>query len=356
MFTNRFVAVALTAGLGVVAATSPGRTPDRSPVTRALDDLIKADGVPGAQAVITERGRSHEITRGVGDLRTGGPFPHQAQIRIGSNTKAFVATVMLQLVAEGRIVLDAPAEHYLPGVLHAVTIRQLLQHTSGLVDYLDLLDLYDNRWSATTPRQQVDAAMTLRPHFAPGTDWAYSNTNYALAGMVIEQVTGRSVGDEITRRLIVPLGLGATYFPRPSETGIRGRHPRGYQEVDGVLVDYTDQNTTMAGAAGAMVSTGADLNRFYIALLGGRVLPDTQLTEMKRTVPAAALPNAEYGLGLMRIMLSCGKEIWGHGGSLPGFRTRGGVTAEGVAVNVTVNEMVEVDHTMAAVEAAVCSR
>ncbi|WP_281261673.1 serine hydrolase domain-containing protein [Actinokineospora auranticolor] len=348
--------------LAGTAGTSSAAAGGGHEVARALENAIRGDGVPGGQVVITQDDRSGRISAGVGDLRTGRPFPDRASVRIGSNTKAFAATVVLQLVAEQRVDLDAPVERYLPGVVRGngndgarVTVRQLLQHTSGLPDYLRLRDPLTNRWNHTTPVELVRSAMSLPPDFPPGAGWRYSNTNYALAGMIIERVTHRSAGDEINRRIIEPLRLAGTYYPAEYEVGIRGAHPRGYHTVDGKRVDYTHLDPSWAGAAGAMVSTGEDLNRFYTALLRGRLLPEAQLAEMKRTVPADVYPGAGYGLGLVRIPTSCGKEFWGHGGSIPGFRTRGGVTADGRAVTVTTNEVADSDtRVMAVVDTAVC--
>ncbi|MEV6907381.1 serine hydrolase domain-containing protein [Amycolatopsis sp. NPDC051071] len=342
-----------------VAAADPG---DKYRIERALEELVAEGGPPGAQAVVTERGRTREIARGAGDLRTGKPFPHQARVRIGSNTKVFVATVVLQLVAEKKVVLDAPIERYLPGVVpngSRISVRQLLQHTSGLADYLPVIDPDEIRWREYGTAELLKTAMALDPDFEPGTSWAYSNTNYLVVGELVRKLAGRPVATEIDRRILRPLGLTATYYPRPYETGIRGPHPRGYDAGSGERVDFTVQNPSYAGAAGAMVGTGEDLNRFFIALLGGRLLPPAQLAEMKRTVPSAAHPGG-YGLGLIRYLTSCGTDVWGHGGSIPGFRTRGGVTADGRAVNVSVNEVVYApeasDNVVKVVDAAVCPR
>ncbi|MEV0675284.1 serine hydrolase domain-containing protein [Actinosynnema sp. NPDC050436] len=351
--------------LVVLVGAVPAHAEPGGRVGAALEWLVEANEAPGAQAVVTERGRSREIGRGTGDLRTGKPFPRHSRVRIGSNTKSFVATVVLQLVAQGRVGLDAPVERYLPGLVTGngndgtrVTVRHVLQHTGGLPEYLRVVDLHELRWTHVEPVELVRAAMTLPPDFEPGTRWSYSNTGYVLAGLIVEAVTGRSIGEEITRRVLVPLGLASTYYPRRDETGVRGPHPRGYHLQDGGLVDYTDQNMSWAGPAGAMVGTGEDLNRFFTALLAGRLLPPALLAEMKRTVPMDLIPGAHYGLGLVRIPTSCGKDLWGHGGGLPGFLTRGGVTEDGRAVNVTVNRHIttaeQSSNPYKVAEAAVC--
>ncbi|WP_433664004.1 serine hydrolase domain-containing protein [Nocardia sp. CA-128927] len=330
----------------------------RAKVTAALHNLISADHLPGAQVVVTEHGQVWTANAGAGNLEQGTPFPDNAQVRIASNTKTFVATVMLQLVAEGKVELDAPVERYLPGVVHGpgidgnhITIRNMLQHNSGIPEYAaefgvtpkpGQIETHNEqvRWGITDMDEVVRNALTAPADFEPGAQWAYSNTNYALAAMVIERITGSSIGAEITHRIIEPLGLLDTYYPNPDETDIRGAHPLGYSQIDGKLVDYTRQNVTSAGAAGAMVSTGADLNRFFTALLNENLLPPAQLAEMKHTVPLPVPgPPVGYGLGLMSQQLSCGKDSWGHGGDIDGFETRGGVTSDGRSVTVIVNQV-----------------
>ncbi|MFI7000980.1 serine hydrolase domain-containing protein [Nocardia sp. NPDC050175] len=344
----------------------------RDATVRALDAVVRA-GLPGAQVVVTERDRDWIATSGVGDLATGARFPDNGHIRIGSNTKTFTATVLLQLVAEGKVGLDAPVERYLPGVVQGfgndgtrITVRNLLQHTSGLPDMEQLLskapqpDLARMRWQRFDAADVVRQVLTLPSRFAPGAKAEYSNTNYLLIGMLIERVTGQPIAAEITRRIIEPLGLRETYYPAPGENGLRDPHPLGYAEFDGRLVDYTDFDPSWAGAAGAMISTGAELNRFFIALLAGKLLPPAQLAEMKRNpLPFDRMPGAGYGLGLIHYPVPCGKEVWGHGGSISGFRTRNGVTADGRAVTIVVNQVLDSgpsdDAVLKAFDAAVCA-
>lgn len=350
-------AVALLAvpACGGETATPPQPGPE---VQQALDDLVRA-GFPGAQAVITTPAGERTFTAGVGDIASGAPFPDGAFVRIGSNTKSFVATVILQLVAEGKVELDAPVERYLPGVVHGngndgnrVTVRQLLQHTSGLPDYLPSgdpsatadseklePDTEAARWQRYTPEDLVAIAMAMPPLYEPGAKAVYTNTNYILLGMLIERVTGQSAAAAINARIIEPLGLRDTYFPAPGDTGLRSPHPRGYEKTDGTRLDFTYFDPSMADAAGAMIATGADLNRFFTALLAGKLLPAAQLDEMRRTISIDRMPSAGYGLGLVQHTAPCGELITGHGGSIPGFGTHTGVTADGVAVTLTVNEL-----------------
>ncbi|MGW5439981.1 serine hydrolase domain-containing protein [Nocardia asteroides] len=243
----------LAAGAGAVAVlavsacggeTAAATTPSPE-VRQALDALVRA-GFPGAQAVITTPAGEQTVTAGVGDVAAGTPIPDGAFVRIGSNTKTFVATVILQLVAEGKVELDAPVERYLPGVVRGngndgsrITVRQLLQHTSGLTDYLaggdpslrrDRVPAAATRHrhrpqTALYPADLVAIAMSMPPQFEPGARAVYTNTNYILLGMLIEQVTGRPAATEIGTRILEPLGLRDTYFPAPGETGLRAPHP-----------------------------------------------------------------------------------------------------------------------------------
>ncbi|WP_406114669.1 serine hydrolase domain-containing protein [Kitasatospora purpeofusca] len=362
-----------TAGLALTAfAPAPAAAAPRpDTVQQRLDALVKEDKVPAALATVKGRdGRNRTYTAGVGDLATGARVPADGQIRAGSNTKAFVAVVVLQLVAEGRIGLDSTVDTYLPGLLRGdgfdgrnITVRQLLQHTSGLPDYMDAPALADftaiqYRWFE--PRELLDGALARKARFAAGTGWEYSNTNYLVAGLLIQKVTGRPYGEEVTKRVVDRIGLRHTYVPAAGETALREPHPHGYLRTapDAPLVDYTAMDASMAWAAGAVVSTNTDLNTFYGALLGGRLLPAAQLAQMRTTVPAELLGDGvRYGLGLQSRPLTCGGLVWGHGGTSPGYRTRGGVTEDGRAANITVTVIPDAatgKRLTDAVDAALC--
>ncbi|MFF7748341.1 serine hydrolase domain-containing protein [Streptomyces sp. NPDC007971] len=354
----------MTMGALAPPAASAAAGPDT--LRKGLNTLVHTDGVPAALASVEDRdGRTRTYTTGVGDLATGAKVPRDGQVRIGSNTKTFTAVVVLQLVGEGRIGLDAPVGTYLPGLVRGdgidgrrITVRQLLQHTSGLPDYSKYLSddirYYD-------PRELLDVALRHKADFAPGTQWAYSNTNYLVAGLLVQKVTGHPLAEEIDRRVIGRVGLRHTYFPAPGEVTIRERHPRGYyQDSAGApLVDATEWDPSWAWAAGQMVSTNSDLNRFFGALLAGRLLPKAQLDQMRTTVPAGhPFPaGARYGLGLVSTPLSCGGVYWGHGGSMTGYETRGGVTEDGRAADVAVTTQpspAAQEHMAAVVDTALC--
>ncbi|MFE6049964.1 serine hydrolase domain-containing protein [Kitasatospora sp. NPDC056446] len=369
---HRAVAVVTAVAAGVMAAGAlaptaafAGGKPDS--VQQSLNALVKDDGLPAALASVKGRdGRTRTYTAGVGDLTTGAKPPVDGQIRAGSNTKTFTAVVVLQLVAEGKIGLDTPVETYLPGLLRGdgidgrnVTVRQLLQHTSGLPEYVDKAAILSSPNRYYEPRELLDAALAQKAHFAPGTRWEYSNTNYLLAGLIIQKVTGRPLGEEVTKRVIDRIGLRHTSFPTPGDTAIHEAHPKGYhREADGSLRDYTELDPSWGWAAGAVVSTNTDLNSFFTALLGGRLLPPAQLAQMRTTVPAEGMdPGVGYGLGLMSRPLSCGGVAWGHGGTIPGYKTAGGVTDDGRAASVAVTAIPGDEagqHIDAAVDAALC--
>ncbi|MFC6090797.1 serine hydrolase domain-containing protein [Saccharothrix lopnurensis] len=255
-----------------------------------------------------------------GEARVDGHF------RVGSVTKTFVATVVLQLVDEGRVRLDDPIARYVDGVPRGgeITVRQVLSHSSGLYDYAHGEGWSTNRWRGAErfrhhePRQLLDEAFRHPSHFDPGTSWRYSNTNYVVAGALVERVTGRPYGAEVTDRIVKPLGLRHTSVPgdRP---GLPRPHARGYTEVDGRLVDATLMNPSLDWAAGEMISTAGDLNRFLDALLGGRLTSPSALAAMRTTTPTGSI--FAYGLGLQRYDLPCGRSVWGHGGELIGYLT-----------------------------------
>ncbi|MFJ5926981.1 serine hydrolase domain-containing protein [Kitasatospora sp. NPDC092948] len=357
---------ALLLGGTAPSALADAKAPDV--VQQRLNTLVAGDRLPGALAAVQGRdGRTRGYTAGVGDLATGAKVPADGQVRIGSNTKTFVAVVVLQLVAEGKVSLDASLDTYLPGLIHgdgidgrAITVRQVLQHTSGLADYTDFLDLADPG-QYIEPRDLLDIALAHRPDFAPGTDWKYSNTGYLIAGLIVQKVTGRPVGEEITRRVIDRIGLRHTYFPAQGDMTVRERHPHGYvmpEEPGDRAFDITEMDPSWAWAAGAMISTNSDLNRFFAALIGGQLLPPAQLAQMRTTVPAAYMgPGARYGLGIASRPLSCGGLYWGHGGTIPGYVTRGGVTEDGRAANIAVTAVPDPEakqRVADAVDAALC--
>ena len=348
-----------------------------SAIQQALDDLVAEDGFPGATAAVRGRdGRVRTYTAGVGNLSTGAPVPANGRVRIASNTKMFTATVVLQLVGQGLVDLDAPVERYLPGLVRGhgndgrrITVRMLLQQTSGLPDYDTIVveaggTLADVAHTYFEPRQLVDAALAERRHFAPGTAWEYSNTNYVLLGLLAERVAGRPIGEQITRGIIAPLQLKDTYWPDLGEQKLRGRHPQGYfADAPGApWQDLTRMDPSLGWAAGQLVSTPRDLGRFMAALVGGELLAPAQLAEMRDTVAAPGFepePGWRYGLGLAEHDTSCGVTGWGHGGDIQGFESRNLVTDDGrwavVVVTALPTSLDMVRHVGESVDTAICA-
>jgi D-alanyl-D-alanine carboxypeptidase len=367
------VGVGVGAPVGAPTADAAVRTThptDHTRLHRILQRLTTVDGGPGALAEVRDRTGSTVLTSGVADVRSGAPVRRDSRFRIGSMTKPFVATVMLQLVAERRVALDAPVERYLPGVVRGngndgrvITVRQLLQHTSGVPDVLDHLspqEILKDPLAHHDTRDLVNLALAHPPTFEPGKGWRYSNTGYLLAGMIIEKVTGRPYGEELQRRIVEPLQLRGTSLPG-DDPAIPGPHPRGYARPgeDAPLIDITAINPSVGGAGGEMISSGTDLNRFLDALVRGKLLRPAQLREMTRTRPTGNADGRAYGLGLESRPLPCGGLYWGHTGDFPGYETAGGATIDGRQATVMVNlgpggSDAQSDDMKAAVRTALC--
>ncbi|MFE3148211.1 serine hydrolase domain-containing protein [Streptomyces sp. NPDC059218] len=289
-----------------------------------------ADGYPGVIGMVRKGDSAQYVHAGVGNRATKVPADPKAAFRIGSNTKAFISTVLLQLEGEKKLTLDDTVARWLPGAVAAngydgskITIRQLLNHTSGLPDYLSAVQinapyfLNINPREVFPPQNLVNVALGMRaPTSTPGETFAYSNTNYVLAGMVIKAVTGSEPAAEVQRRIIEPLGLHDTSFPT-ADPALYGNYLHGYVLRAILIDDATVSNVQVSGSAGAMVSTMDDLATFTRALMTGKLLEPAQMTELKTTVPVNA--EAGYGLGIEHVKLPCGKWAWGHNGAVLGY-------------------------------------
>ncbi|MFD8595202.1 serine hydrolase domain-containing protein [Kitasatospora sp. NPDC059646] len=337
-------ALALAVGAGLLAALAPaaaarpavpaaaadtaGRPADWQAADAALAGMTDPGYSTSALGAVRVDGRlAWSSATGVAELGTGRPADPRGAFRIGSATKTFVATTLLQLVGEHRLNLDDRLESLLPGTVpnsHTITVRQLLNHTSGVADYtqdpaFDFSDQWLNggRYTSYRLRDLVDLANRYPPAFAPGQDWQYSNTNYILIGMIIEKLTGHSWNDEVTRRIVRPLRLTDTWMPGDFPF-VPGPHAHAYAKSSAGPVDVTELNPSMAASAGGGISTTADLTAFLDALLGGRLLRPAELAAMKETTPHGE--GQTYGLGLQRLDTPCGA-FWGHAGGIPGYRT-----------------------------------
>ncbi len=326
----------LTLVPGPASAASPATNPTvsgaRTTLNAALNDVVAA-GVPGIIVQVQDPHRAaRHYAAGVDDLTTSAALRPTAQFRIGSITKTFVATIVLQLVGEGRLSLDEPVAQRLPRLLSngaRITVRQLLNHTSGLPDYAGDPELFtgivQNRvWH---PRELVTLAQKHPQLFAPGSAWSYSNTNYIVAGLLIEAVTGHPLARELNQRIFSALHLNHTSFP-VADAPLTGYYAHGYittevnPTADGQPLDVTGYNPSHAWAAGAIVSNATDLSTFYRALMHARLIGPALLAQMKTTVaedPTDPNSTFRYGLGLQRVNDTCGVN-WGHGGSIFGYQ------------------------------------
>jgi D-alanyl-D-alanine carboxypeptidase len=324
--------------------TEPVAAGVKTTVATQLDDLVRNKVITAALIRVGGRGADWTAAAGRADITSGRPANAAGYFRIGSITKTFVATVLLQLSDEGRLRLDDPIERHLPGLVpdgEHITIRRLLDHTSGLYDYAHEPGYSTNRWRGADrfrtyrPRQLLEIAFAHPPNFPPGTGWRYSNTNYIPAALLIEKLTGRPYGEEITRRILRPLRLTQTIIPG-TRPGLPPPHAHGYEILpNGRTVDATRMNPSLDWAAGEMISTTRDLGRFFDALLGRRLTSKTALTAMRTTTATQA--GYEYGLGLQKYTLPCGTTLWGHGGELTGYLTFAFRADNGRQMTISIN-------------------
>jgi D-alanyl-D-alanine carboxypeptidase len=372
--------LAIAAALGSLRcaeehAASP--VTDARAVQQALDVLTDADGAPGALIQVrARRGDSVTLTAGTSELGRAAPMiGAEGQFRVGSLTKPFVALAVLQLVADGEVALDRSIEVYLPGVVRGtadgasidgrqITVRQLLQHTSGIPDYVRYFTAIPQE--PVAPGDLVAFALEHAPDFEPpGSSWSYSNTGYLILGLLLERVTGKDIASVLVERIMQPLGLTQTYWPPAGERAIRGPHARNYTprpgDPAGELVDVTDLEPSVAWAAGQLISTPTDLNRFWEALFDEGVLSDSLLREMTDALVLSDDfdPGAGYGLGLFRRSLSCGGFYWGHSGDHLGVQAESGRDDDDgrqVTVYITRRQGERTsEHIEQAVDVALCS-
>ncbi|WP_405796389.1 serine hydrolase domain-containing protein [Streptomyces sp. NBC_01506] len=342
-------------GEGGGGRDSAGAALSQKQLQREVDRTLKDAGYVGISVQVRDGQSRRYAVAGEAELGTGRPVSHEADFRAASVTKTFVSTVVLQLVAEGRLSLDDTVEDWLPGVVAGngndgsrVTVRHLLQHTSGIYNYDVTEDTGDTaadfertRFDHYDPQDMVAGAMKHRPDFDPADpsdlepDWSYSNTGYVLAGMIIEEVTGKPWDREVRDRIVRPLGLTRTYAPG-DDPRLKGPYTHTYQQLPGstAMTDTSIRNVSWASAAGELITGERDLDRFLTALQRGRLLPPAEMAELRKAVPAAGdyqmvFPGLHYGLGVMRQPLTCGGDRWGHGGDLEGQTIRTAVSEDG---------------------------
>ncbi|MGQ0840989.1 serine hydrolase [Actinokineospora sp.] len=312
--------------------------PLRTKLRQAIEAMLPL-GAAGAQFRVSVGEDTFVARAGVEAFGAAAPVPVDGRFRIACITKMYVSVVLLQLTAEGKVDLDAPIATYLPDLLpdgDKVTVRQMLQHTSGLYNHADSFQrpgerFQRDRYNHYDAAELVAVAAAKPLNFEPGTKFEYSNTNYIALGLLIKAVTGKSYEEEIRTRILEPLGLRNTVLPGEDPV-IHGPHARGYMKIKGESVDVTEMNPSEACSAGSIIATTADLDAFLVALMDGKLLAPAQFAEMKTTVPPEWVPlpmSNGYGLGFMPLETDCGLSLWGHGGGIPGYATFVGSTLDG---------------------------
>ncbi|MFI6500349.1 serine hydrolase domain-containing protein [Nonomuraea typhae] len=338
------LAAALLAGAATAGAAAADSRPasagqDRQELQQAIQVFVDSGLAAGMQIRVNDERGEWAGSAGVRKLGTSAKPPTNGRFRIGSTTKNFVATLVLQLVDAGKLKLDAPVAGYLPelGLDPEITVRMLLQHTSGLIDYTYDVDAEGKpvqgipwqgkawvakRFHTYTDEELVRLALSKGPKFKPGKRWSYSNTNYVVAKLLIEKVTG-SYEREMKRRILWPLKLTRTELPGAG-TDIRGPYAHAYYRYENEpgqwkVIDVTRQNPTWISAAGDMISTTEDLQTFFSALNGGELVSAESLAEMRKPHLESGAIYGRYGLGTWVQNLSCGGTVYNHNGSNNGY-------------------------------------
>ncbi|MET3984841.1 serine hydrolase domain-containing protein [Streptomyces sp. PvR034] len=326
-----------TAVPGVSAATdppvAPGTVRELTPaVAKQLDEAVQRvmteAKVPGVSVGLWTPDKGQYVRAfGVADKATGQKMSTDLYTRIGSETKTFTVTALLQLVDQGKVGLDDPIGKYVTGVPNGdkITLRQLAEMRSGLFNYSADEGFYKalttNPDKPFTPQQLLDYAFKHPVLFAPGAQFSYCNTNLILLGLVVEKQSGQTLADFVQEHVLTPAGMHKTLFPKGAE--FPEPHAQGYtmQTASGKVEDSADWNPSWGWAAGAMISTLDDL-RIWAPTVATGVFPDGKpmvgaATQKERIdTIKTTIPGAGYGLGIFRV------QGWtGHNGSLPGYES-----------------------------------
>ncbi|MCX0272433.1 beta-lactamase family protein [Nocardia zapadnayensis] len=313
--------------------------PDRPELRSTLEEIV-ASGFTGITVRVHDERGEWAGSAGVAELGGSVAPPIDGHVRIGSNTKTFTATLVLQLVGEGGIGLDVPVVEYLPefGFDARITVRMLLQHTSGLFNFTGEVHgdgtvvpgvpipygtsgpaWLENRFGIHRPQGLVELALSKPARFEPGAAWSYSNTNYVVARLLIEKVTGRSLAAEMQRRILGPLGLSGTVVPDASPE-IPEPHAHAYYRYEDAgqqrTIDITRHNPSWVSTGGDMISTTGDLHTFIAALTHGELLSPPLLAEMCAPRPTG-IPGMAYGLGVF-VQDTVGGTLISHNGAAVG--------------------------------------
>lgn len=299
-------------------------TGTRAQLRRALAEMAKG-AVPGAFVFVDQPDGSAEfLPAGVADIATGERMSPDSHYRIGSTTKSFTAVVVLQLVAEGRLRLDAPVRDWVPEFplphADALTVEHLLRMRSGLPDFEDHPSLLGSLDAHRVPyglQQVLAMGLTGTATFRPGERFEYCNTNFCVLERVVERVTGSTLGQELSERVFQPLGMHRTSYPSEDDLSLPEPFIRGYERTaDG----WEECSEVFFGRGdGAMISTALDVSRFFRGLLTGNLLPPPLRERMMTVVPDDPPPRFAYGLGLIADALPA-ETLWGHSGGGFGYR------------------------------------
>lgn len=310
-----------------------------------LDQTVASGKIPGAVLAVSIPGQGTWAgARGLADREGGVALAPDTPFSIASISKLFVATVALQLVQEGWLSLDQTVEQWLPGLIphgDRVSVRHLMNHTSGLPDYLDEAfaeSALADRGRVWAPRELVSSALERRA-ITPVGRWRYSNTNYVVLGLIVEQVTHNSLARELHQRIIDPLGLSHTFVAPDDPLPAKLTH--GYE---GRRDETMGRAMSFAWGAGNITSSAEDLVRFAGALFGGALLEPEALATMRTFAGTRGWdpPDLAYGLGMMRQMLRAAQpaEAQGHSGALIGYRTAlWYLPGSGATIGIALNQM-----------------
>lgn len=347
----------ILAGTAFAGSAPPGALPPLNPATlRAAMAGLPNSTVTGELVKISGPAGRWNGTSGVSDVQTKAPVDVNGNFRIGSISKIFTATVILKLVAGNRVDLNQTVQHYLPGLLPrkwpAITVGELLNHTSGLPGQSTLPNgdatwFAAHRFESWTPRQVVESYAGDQMAFTPGTKQEYNGLNYFLAGMIAQSVTGDSYASLVRRWIIAPLGLKHTSVPDRNDPYLPEPYSHGYIRTDHGLVDVSEQSP-WPWAEGGLISDADDLATALRAMIGGKLLPpaETALLFQVPDVPYAGTSDCNigplaghacYSEGLESATLPNGVVIWGKTGQRPGYTS--GVFADRDLKRVTVYSM-----------------
>ena len=312
-------ALAVVVLSGVVPAST---APAESELQRAADELVATSDIPAVITLVEHEGVRTVVAAGVAEIGGRNARPDDT-FWVGSITKTFVATVVLQLVDEGKLRLDDRVSKLLPGRFRygrRIRLRNLLNHTSGIPNYMALEPwrgtVARNPRAVISPRRLVSSAASLPLEFPPGSRASYSNTNYLVLGEILQRITGRSVGALLRERIFTPLELTATRYDGGRRT-LHADELHGYDVSSSPPTDVSEHGLGGPWADGAVVSNARDLAVLFGALLRGELVRPRLLAQMQRIVPRS---HGE-GMGLYRLPSPCGRWFWGHTGGTPGYVT-----------------------------------